>query len=309
MLSLPVALCGMFSLRAQVRVDSGLPSYTKASGVTGSLVSIGSDTMDSLMEAWLESFVSNYGISTKLLGLGSSAAVPALIEGNAQLGPMSREMKAEEIERFERRYGYKPTKITVVMDAINVIVSNANTIKAISLQELGGIYFKNGQKDITSWEHMGVKSLKGRPISVFARASDSGTASFFREKVLSNGDYKSGIKEMNLSATVVRNITFDRFAIGYCGAADLVPEVKAVPVAEKKGGQAYDANYENVMGGKYPLSRNLYIYVNRHPQNGLPQSVSEFIKFALSRDGQEIAVKKGYLPLNADMCNQEKTKL
>jgi phosphate transport system substrate-binding protein len=309
LLFLPTVLCGLFGLQAQVNVDSGLPAYTRAAAVTGSLFSIGSDTMDSLMEAWLESFGRNYGLSTKVLGLGSSAAVPALIESNAQLGPMSREMKAEEIDRFEKRFGYKPTKITVAMDAINVIVSKANTIKAISLQELSDIYFKNGQNNITSWEQLGVKGLKGRPISVFGRSSDSGTASFFREKVLSNGDYKGNIKEMNLTATVVRNITFDRFAIGYCGTADLVPEVKMVPVAEKDGGQAFDANYENVMSGKYPLSRNLYIYINKHPQNGLPQSVSEFIKFALSKDGQEIAIKKGYLPLSADMSNNEKAKL
>ncbi|MDR0499382.1 MAG: substrate-binding domain-containing protein, partial [Holophagales bacterium] len=143
----------------------------------------------------------------------------------------------------------------------------------------------------------------------FFFSSDSGTASFFKEKVLSNGDYKGNIKEMNLPHTIVRNITFDRFAIGYCGFADLVPEIRTVPLVRKDGDQAYDVNYENVISGKYPLSRNLYIYVNKHPQNGLPQSVNEFIKFALSREGQEIAIKKGYLPLNANMANQEKAKL
>src|SRR5438876_3179260 len=140
---------------AQVAVDPALKPYEKVSGVSGNLNSIGSDTLNNLMTLWAEGFRAIYpNVNIQIEGKGSSTAPPALIEGTAQLGPMSREMKATEIDAFEKKYGYKPTEIKVAIDALAVFVHKDNPIKGLSMQQVDSIFsstLKRGGKDITKW--------------------------------------------------------------------------------------------------------------------------------------------------------------
>jgi phosphate transport system substrate-binding protein len=310
-----VALSAVVGLQAQaVKVDSKLPQYKKVAGVSGNLNSIGSDTLNNLMALWNESFQKEYpSVRTQLEGKGSGTAPPALIEGTAQLGPMSREMKSEEIDQFEKKHGYKPTKIAVAIDALAVFVHRDNPLASVSLTQLDGIFsktFASGSKDIKTWGEVGVAgNLAERPISIFGRNSASGTYGYFKEIALFKGDYKNTVKEQPGSSAVVQGVSTDRDAIGYSGIGYITSGVKALAISEKTGGQAYAANYENAMGGKYPLARNLYIYVNRHPQNGLPPVVKQFLTFVLSKEGQEIVVKDGYMPLTSQLASEELKKL
>jgi phosphate transport system substrate-binding protein len=135
---------------AQVAVDPALKPYEQVSGVSGNLNSIGSDTLNNLMTLWAEGFRAIYpNVNIQIEGKGSSTAPPALIEGTAQLGPMSREMKSTEIDAFEKKYGHKPTQVKVAIDAIGVFVHKDNPIKGLTLEQIDGIFFEHEQ---TRWQ-------------------------------------------------------------------------------------------------------------------------------------------------------------
>jgi phosphate transport system substrate-binding protein len=311
-----VALCALgasLSLQAQTAVDKKLPQYKKVAGVSGNLNSIGSDTLNNLMALWAESFRREYpNVAIQVEGKGSGTAPPALIEGTAQLGPMSREMKSEEIDQFEKKHGYKPTKIAVAIDALAVFVHKDNPVKELSLNQLDGIFsktFASGGQDIRTWGQAGVTGdLASRPISIYGRNSASGTYGYFKEIALFKGDYKDTVKEQPGSSSVVQSVSTDRFAIGYSGIGYVTSGVKALALAGKTG-EHFAATYENAMSGKYPLARNLYIYVNKHPKDGMPPVVKQFLTFILSKEGQEIVVKDGYMPLTSQLSAAEIGKL
>jgi phosphate transport system substrate-binding protein len=307
---LTAALLSMTVVAAQAaptHVDAKIAKYKPTAGVAGNLGSIGSDTLNNLMTYWAEGFKKKYpNVNIQIEGKGSSTAPPALIAGTAQLGPMSRMMKSSEIEAFEKKYGYKPTKIGVALDSLAVFVNKDNPIKSLSLDEVDAIFSstrKRGLADITTWGQVGVTGkLAAMPISLYGRNSASGTYGYFKEHTFKNGDYKNIVKEQPGSASVVEGVAKDIGAIGYSGIGYATSGVRALALSDKKGAPAEAANYENVLSGKYPLSRMLYIYVAKKPGEPLPKVVEEFLKFALSKEGQEIVVKDGYDPLTAKMA-------
>jgi phosphate transport system substrate-binding protein len=297
-----------------VKVDAGMPSYQRTSGVSGNVNSIGSDTMNNLMTLWAEAFLKMYpNVKAQIEGKGSSTAPPALIAGTAQFGPMSRPMRATEVDQFEQKHGYKPVPIRVAYDALAVYVNKDNPVEKLTLTQVDAIFSKSrrrGGKPVTTWGQLGLTGdWAGRPISLYGRNSASGTYGFFKEHALLNGDYKDTVKEQPGSASVVHGVTEDRFGIGYSGIGYKTSGVKAVPLAEKEGGSYSDGNYEDVKSGKYPLSRFLYIYINKAPGRPLDPVVKEFMELVLSREGQEVVVKDGYLPLSAELVKQELAKI
>ena len=295
---------------APTKVDAKLVKYKATSGVAGNLGSIGSDTLNNLMTYWAEGFKKKYpNVNIQIEGKGSSTAPPALIAGTAQMGPMSREMKAKELEDFEKKYGYKPTKIGVALDSLAVYVNKDNPIKSLSLDEVDAIFSKTrkrGLAEITTWGQLGVTGkLAAMPISLYGRNSASGTYGYFKEHSLKGGDYKNSVKEQPGSASVVEGVAHDISGIGYSGIGYATSGVRPLPLSDKKGGPVEAANYQNVLSGKYPLARMLYIYVAKKPGQPLPKVVVEFLKFALSKEGQEIVVKDGYDPLTAKMVEDQ----
>jgi len=298
-----------------IQVDSKIPKYKKGMGIGGNANSIGSDTMNNLMTLWLEEFKKIYPlVNIQIEGKGSSTAPPALVEGTAQFGPMSREMKAKEIDAFEAKYGFKPTAIRTSLDALAVFVHKDNPLNCLSLEEVDAIFSKtrkrNSAEDITVWGQIGLKGeWMNKPISIFGRNSASGTYGFFKDHVLDKGDFKDMVKEQPGSASVVQGITEDKYAIGYSGIGYKTSGVKTLSISEKKGGICYDGSYENVISNKYPLSRYLYIYIVKHPSKPLDPLVKEFLKFVLSYEGQQVVIKDGYLPLPPEIISEELKKL
>src|SRR5512140_394223 len=297
-----------------VKVDQALPAYKKAAGVSGSLNSIGSDTLNNLMTFWAEGFKKQYpNVNLQIEGKGSTTAPPALIEGASQLGPMSRDMKGAEVDKFEARFGYKPTKIRVALDGIAVYVNKDNPIQKLTFQQLDSIFSstrKRGGKDAKTWGDLGLKGdWANKPISMYGRNSASGTYGYFKEHALQNGDYKNSVKEQPGSSSVVQGVTEDKSSIGYSGVGYTTSGVKTVKLAEKEGGEVFGESYENVLSRKYPLSRYLNVYVNRAPNKPLDPSVREFLTFVLSKEGQEIVVKDGFFPLPAKVAGEDLGKL
>jgi phosphate transport system substrate-binding protein len=296
-----------------VQVDAGIAAYQKTSGVSGSLNSIGSDTLNNLMTLWAEGFRKQYpNVRIQIEGKGSSTAPPALISGTAQLGPMSRTMKAEEIDAFEKKFGYKPTAIRVAVDALAVYVNKDNPIDQLTMQQVDAIFSKTrkcGGKDISTWGQLGLSGDWSKPISLYGRNSASGTYGYFKEHALCKGDYRDTVKEQPGSASVVQGVTEDRAGIGYSGIGYKTSGVRAVPLAAKAGGPFYGTDtVDHVYSGDYPLARYLYVYLNKAPNRPLDPLVAEFVKYVLARDGQEVVVKDGYLPLKATISAEEKAK-
>ncbi|MGM0415757.1 MAG: PstS family phosphate ABC transporter substrate-binding protein [Thermodesulfobacteriota bacterium] len=299
------------SQAANIEVDEKLSDYVIVGGIGGNLNSVGSDTLNNLMTYWSESFRDKYpNVNIQVEGKGSSTAPPALIQGTSQLGPMSRKMKNSEIEKFEERYGFKPTAIGVALDSLGVFLNKDNPIDALSLQQLDAIFSKNRKggapEDITVWGQLGLKGdYARRAISMYGRNSASGTYGYFKKHALFKGDYKDTVKEQPGSASVVQSVTEDKGGIGYSGIGYMTSGVKAIALSKKDGAKAYEPTYENVLKGKYPLGRMLYIYVVKKPNEPLPKVVEEFVRFVLSKEGQKIVVKDGYLPLPAKIAEQQ----
>lgn len=298
-----------------VQVDSKIPRYEEQIGISGNANSIGSDTMNNLMALWLEEFKKHYPlVNIQIEGKGSSTAPPALIEATAQFGPMSRQMKATEVDAFEKKYGFKPTRIRTALDALAVFVSKDNPLDCLSLEKVDAIFSKtrkrNYPEDITTWNQLGLSGgWANKPISIYGRNSASGTYGFFKEHVLKGGDYKDRVKEQPGSASVVQGITEDKYGIGYSGIGYKTSGVKVLALAEKEDATCYDGSYENVLSEKYPLSRYLYIYIVKHPNKPLDPMVKEFLKFVLSQEGQRVVIKDGYLPLPYKVVQEELSKL
>ena len=122
-------------------VDSTIPRYRPTSGVSGTIKSVGSDTMNNLMTLWAEGFKYHYpNVRAEIEGKGSSTAPPALIAGTATFGPMSRDMKASEIDAFDAKYGYKPVLLPAAIDMLAVYVHRDNPIERLTLLELDAMY-------------------------------------------------------------------------------------------------------------------------------------------------------------------------
>jgi phosphate transport system substrate-binding protein len=304
------------SLGAQaVKVDAALPAYQPTSGVSGSLKSIGSDTMNNEMTLWGEAFRKFYpNVKIEIEGKGSGTAPPALTAGTSQFGPMSRPMKDAEIDAFEKQFGYKPTQIRTSLDALAVYVNKDNPLECLTLQKVDAVFSKARRggyaKDVKTWGDLGLTGeWAARPISLYGRNSASGTYGYFKEHALFNGDFKDTVKEQPGSSSVVQGVASDRYAIGYSGIGYKTADVRAVPIAARDGDECHPADIENVYNGRYPLWRYLMLYVNRKPGEPLDPLREQFLMFVLSRAGQEIVVKDGYLPLNRKIVDEEIAKL
>jgi phosphate transport system substrate-binding protein len=285
-----------------IRIDENLPEYKPVSGISGKIASIGSDTLNNLMTYWAEEFKHIYpNVSVEIEGKGSSTAPPALIAGTAQLGPMSRKMKNEEIDAFEKKYGYKPRLVGVAIDALAIYVNKDNPIKSLTLQQADSIFSatrKRGGQNVSTWGQLGLTGeWANKPVSLYGRNSASGTYGFFKETVLGNGDYKGSVKEQPGSASVVQGVEKELGGVGYSGIGYKTSGVRAVPIADKAG--PIEATQENAEAFKYPISRYLYIYINVNPTTGPDPLVKEFIRFVLSKQGQGDTAKDGYFPLPA----------
>jgi phosphate transport system substrate-binding protein len=293
------------------KVDTSLPPYQPVSGVSGNLNSVGSDTLNNLMTLWAEGFKGQYpNVRIQVEGKGSSSAPPALIAGTAQLGPMSRKMKKSEIDDFEGKFGYEPTCVSVAIDALAVYVHKDNPIPKLTLAQVDAIFGKQRksgfEKNVATWGDLGLTGEWAQlPISLYGRNSTSGTYGFFKEHVLQNGDYKDTVKEQPGSASVILGVTEDRAGIGYSGIGYKTSGVRAVPLAAKADGEAAPIGASTVYGGKYPLTRFLFVYVNKAPNKPLDPLVKEFLTYVLSLQGQQGTLKDGYFPLTSKIASGE----
>lgn len=291
-------------------VDPDLPEYETVSGISGNMTSIGSDTLNNLMTLWAEEFAGYYpNVNIQIQGAGSGTAPTALTEGTAQFGPMSREMRTSEIQSFEERFGYPPTMVPVAIDALAVYVNQDNPIESLTIPQVDAIFSDTRRcgydEDITRWGQLGLDGAwDNRDFTLYSRNAVSGTYGFFAENALCGGDFKASINEQPGSASVVQGVSESVNGIGYSGIGYITSQVRAVPVARDEGEEAYEVSHEN-----YPLARYLMVYVNKHPNEDLDPQQAEFLRMILSRQGQEVTNRDGYIPLPEAVASRVRAEL
>jgi phosphate transport system substrate-binding protein len=299
----------------QGKVDEGLKSYSKVSGISGAINSIGSDTLNNLITLWAEGFRKQYpNVKIQVEGKGSSTAPPALIENTAQLGPMSRTMKSSEIDAFEAKFGYPPTPYPVAVDALALFINKDNPLKGLTVPEVDALFSKSRRQghavDLNKWGQLGLTGDWGAaPISLYGRNSASGTYGFFKEHALKNGDFKDQVKEQPGSASVVQGINEDRYGIGYSGIGYSTSGVRMVPLAARPGQPFIEPTQANTKNGTYPLWRYLYIYVNQAPGKPLSPIVKEFLAYVYSKEGQSDVLRDGYFPVDATLAEKQLSQI
>jgi phosphate transport system substrate-binding protein len=286
-----------------VDVDPQLPAYKPVPVGSAQITSVVSDTLGDLMRNWADEFSKlNPNVKIEVESKGSSTAPPALLDGVSQLGPMSRPMRSEEYEPFEKKYGYHPTSFPVAVDALAVYVNKDNPIECLTLRQLDDIFSKAylhpGGTNIKTWGDAGLTGdWADAPIALFGRNSASGTHDTFVEAVLRHGEFRDELKEEPGSAEVVKMVAGDKHAIGYSGIGYLTAGVRTVPLAVAPGEKCYDTSPASTYSGNYPLARYLYIYLNKAHAKPLDPAVLEFAKYILSRDGQTETQKSGFYPI------------
>lgn len=290
-----------------LQVDPELPKYEPRETVGGDLRSVGSDTMVNLVTLWASRFRAVHpSVRVQVEGKGSSTAPPALLNTQAQFGPMSREMGEEEIDSFVDRFGHKPTGLRVAIDCIAVYVNKDNPVESLSLDQVEQIFSVAGPEKMT-WGDVGVTDAawKNKPITLTGRNSASGTYKYFKKVACGGNDYKPTVQESPGSAGVVNAVSRDPSAIGYSGIGYRTPDVKVVPLSFAEGETASPPTMEAAYAGDYPVARFLYLYLNYDKQKPLDPLRAEFIRFIFSRDGQEAVLKDGSFPVSAGIARKE----
>ncbi|MCG8707153.1 PstS family phosphate ABC transporter substrate-binding protein [Brenneria sp. 4F2] len=273
--------------------------------LAGNLSSAGSDTLANLMSLWAADFSQRYpGVNLQIQAVGSSSAPTSLASGAAQLGPMSRAMKASEIDAFIQRYGYPPLAVPVAMDALVVMVNQDNPLPGLNLSQLDTIFSitrRCGERQsVKTWRDLGLSgNWENRTLVRYGRNSASGTYGFFKQRALCGGDFLPQVNELPGSASVVQAISASTEAIGYASIGFLTSGVRIVPLATQGTDYVYPS-IENIRSGRYPYTRYLYIYVNKAPSQPLETLTSAFLDRVLSDGGQTLVSQDGYLPLAED---------
>ncbi len=312
--AISAAVAALMALTAgAAALDMELSPYKVVNGLSGKLKSVGSDTMLHEMELWAEGFQEIYpNVSIQIEGKGSNTAPPALLMGESQLGPMSRQMTPDEIGAFEAKYGYKPTAVLVAIDALAIYVHRDNPLKCLSMEQIERVFAADpksgGGKSILTWGELGLTGeWAAKPITMQSRNTLSGTSKYFKQHALGGGDFKDNIKMQVGSEVVVSEVAKDKYAMGYSGIGYKTAGVRAVPLSSGKS--CYDATFDNTYSKKYSLARGLYIYVLKDPKKPIDTLSGEFVKYVLSKEGQTQAKKGGYYPITRNIREHELTRL
>jgi phosphate transport system substrate-binding protein len=291
----------------QVRpvLDPAIPSYSFRESASGKLAVSGSDTMKPLIQAWVDDLTRRHpDLKATVFGEGSETGLAALLEHRTEVAAMSRRMTAGEISSFVKEYGYEPTEVPVASDAVAIFVPKDNPIAGLSLEELDAMFCRERRRGlgyvVDSWGLVGLMDeWFEAPIRLYGPNGNSGTSYFFREEVCKGGTFRSQLVDAPGSASVIIDVAQDPQGIGFSSIGYRTSTVKPVPIAAVKGGRYVEPTFQTAMDGSYPLRRNLYLYVARAPKTAASPATTEFVRFALSAQGQQIALDHGYFPLTS----------
>jgi phosphate transport system substrate-binding protein len=311
-------------------LDSALPVFQpRKEKLTGSFKGASSDVLKVLVEKWVEKFKTYHPEVTLTISppyAGSLGAVE-LVKGDLDFVFVSRELKPDDITGFKAKFGYNPLSVPVsggsyrhygALDAIAFYVNKDNPIDKITFDQLDAMYSSThhrGGKAITKWGDLGLTGeWADKLVKLYGIKPWNGFEEFVRQRVLSVGDkrgeWREDIAFEKVVFPVAKKVSDDRYGIGYSGIAYIDAGVKVIPVVEKAGGLPQAPTYENVALATYPLSRLTFFNTNKAPGKPLNPALDEFLRFVLSREGQQVVLDQAsYIPLRANQIQSSHTLL
>ena len=307
-------------------VDPGIPLYKPVKGLSGTLKGVESNTVTVLQDKWIAGFTKiypNVKISVEIGGSGQGG--PRLTNGTADFGFIAREMMGREETPFVDKFGYKPLAISVAggslavkafTDSVVFIVNKDNPLNEITYPQLDAIYSATHNRGIkapiTTWGQLGLTGeWADKPIHLWGVEIPNGYDNFVNMHVLANGQWREGIQSEHTVIPLSDKVAADKYSLSYTGLAwNTNPGTKVLKLAVRPGEPAIEATFDNVASQKYPLSRTIYMFVNKEPGKPLSPLLREFIRYALSREGQQAVVDDAiFTPLPASMDAREAEKL
>lgn len=316
-----------------IPADPSLPVWTPGPVTTvpeEELNLVGADIMDEITLGWIKLFRPAYPrLSVTMEARASGSGVPALTAGIAHLAPVGREALPKEHDAFVKKFGYEPFAIKVATGSLGslgktatsiILVAKSNPIPGLTFKQLDQIYSKShkrGGEAITTWGQLGLTGeWADRPIHLYGLRPPNGIEQFVKWKVLDNGEWRDGIQNVKGQGfthafTVASNDMHTQLGgLTYALLANVTPDVRVVPLAEKDGDPFIAPTIDTVYHHTYPLSRYVYIYVNRPPGTKLEPKIKEFLKCVLSKQGQDVVAEEGvFMPLLPEVVKEELAKL
>lgn len=311
--------------------DPRIPLYRPLARLSGERQAVGADTMEDLMSSWVRDFTKIYPqVRIPMVMKGSLSGEPALAAGKSQMAPVARELLLSEEADFHAKFGYAPFGIAVAggsyrtpgkSHAIAFFVNKDNPVGRLTFAQLDAIFSttrKRGfPRELTRWGQLGLRGKwANAPIDLYGLKTANGIAHFIQMRVLDNGQYRTGIHTFTTVGSlpalqaITQAIAADPFGIGYSGFEYANPHVKTLALAVDPAGPYYAGTFRQVASQTYPLSRFIYVFVNRPPGKPLDPVIREFLSFVLSRQGQEVVVREGiFLPLPYEILQRERAKL
>jgi phosphate transport system substrate-binding protein len=279
-----------------------------------------------LEQKWIDGFTKlypNVKISVDIGGSGQGG--PRLTNGAADFAFIAREIMGREETPFVDKFGYKPLAVSVsggsyavkaFTDCIVFIVNKDNPLNEITYPQLDAIYsltHNRGIKEpITKWGQLGLTGeWADQPIHLWGVEIPNGYDNFVNMHVLAGGQWRDGIKTEHTVIPLSDRVAADKYSLSYTGLAwNTNPGTKVLKLSVRPGTPAIAATFDTVASQTYPLSRTIYIFVNREPGKSLSPVLREFIRYALSREGQQAVADDGiFTPLPASMDQREAEKL
>jgi phosphate transport system substrate-binding protein len=292
-------------------VERTLPEYERLPNLTGTIRSVGSPTTNALIFAWAEEFKKIYpAVEFDVKGGNSAIVAPAMIgKTPPNIGSMSRAFSDDEVADFKRKFGYEPTGIRVAINAVAIFVNSDNPVNGLTLPQLDAIFSRTGKaglQPILAWGEAGVRDPSWATEKILPYNLDPTRGEFrtMKSRVLLDGEFRYDAASELTSSAIVQDVAVDRGAIGYASMVYRTRRARPVPLAAPDGA-FYAPTYENCLEQKYPLADFLYIYVNKSPNHPLDPATREFLAFACSHLGQELAAREGAYPLTAKLAREQ----
>jgi phosphate transport system substrate-binding protein len=288
--------------------SDALPPYAPLAGLTGKFTSIGESATTNVVARLAAEFRRIYpDVTLEITASLTSIGPSALLEGRADIVPMSRELTAEEVQGFTKKYGYPPTEIKVAADALAIYVEKRNPVPGLTLGQLDGIFSRTQRRGGSSIETWGQAGLTGewanRPITLYGYGPEDGARQVFQQQALGGGEFRLSLRVEGGGSSIVQGVAANPGAIGFASIFFACKGVRVVPLAGADG-RFCAPTTENIRSHQYPLSRFLYIYVNKPPRRPFGGPAAEFLRFLLSREGQQIVADGGNIPLDAATVNE-----
>jgi phosphate transport system substrate-binding protein len=315
----------------QPTLDASLPPYQPRAGrkLTGKFKAASSDVLPGLAGMWIAAFRKYYpGVEIDVSPpYAGSLGAQELVKGNLDLVFVSRELRPDDIAGFRAKYNYDPLSVPICggtyrhfgfLDAIGFFVHKDNPVEKLTFQQLDGLLSATrhrGSATLSKWGDLGLTGeWADKPIHVYGVQPWNGFEEFVRQRVLSipgkRGEWRDGIQFEKVVFPLAGRVAADRYGIGYAGLAYVDAAVKLLALAPDNGGDAYAPTYENVAKGTYPLSRLVFLNLNRAPGESLNPALEEFLRFVLSREGQRIVLDQAvYLPLREPQAARSRALL